>query len=149
MTPWRTGKEQIVIADAGRTKACRTAVLGVALACIVSMTACSREAEEPGEPAVVAQAQASGRTRARPAGPDHVWIEAEKPTAENFETNRGGWGNAHYLSEDNWLHFAIAANEAIQGVQVLRDRVVNRIGQLRAEIKALDQKLGAAGGSKA
>ena len=47
------------------------------------------------------------------------------------------------------LKEAIEANEAIQGVQVLRDRVVNRIGQLRAEIEALDQKLGATGGHKA
>ena len=48
---------------------------------------------------------------AREETPAFIWFEAEKPTSENFETNRNGWGNAHYLSEDNWLHFSIGANE--------------------------------------
>jgi hypothetical protein len=47
------------------------------------------------------------------------------------------------------LKEAIAANEALTGVQVLRERFVNRMAEIRADIDAIDTKLGGSTGAKA
>ncbi len=91
-----------------------TALLfSVTLALMVFLCGCGGEA---GEAEAGTAAARSAPAASMPSALPYVWLEAEQPTSENFETNRNGWGNAQYLSEDNWLHFAIQANEAEQKV---------------------------------
>ena len=45
------------------------------------------------------------------AEPDYVWIEGEHPSHENYQTDKGGWGNDHVLSDKKWLHFVINGNK--------------------------------------
>lgn len=45
-----------------------------------------------------------------------VWLEGEKPASATFEYQTGGWGNAEYLSEGEWLHFSFSADEVENGV---------------------------------
>jgi len=47
---------------------------------------------------------------------DFVWLEGEKPASANIEVQRSGWGNAHFLSEENWLHCSIEADKVDKDV---------------------------------
>lgn len=62
----------------------------------------------------------------------YVWFEGESPTSANFEFNTGGWGNSHYLSGENWLHFSIGKDQVEEtvpdGIMIQYDFQVDQPG---------------------
>ena len=63
-------------------------------------------------PVLIFTAFFAARAQADGTAP-YVWLEGEAPTDADFEYGTGGWGNAHYLSDDSWLHFSVSKGEVV------------------------------------
>lgn len=50
------------------------------------------------------------------ARPAYVWLEGEEPSSTSIEMQRGGWGNARYLSGETWLHCSLDADKVKRDV---------------------------------
>ncbi len=79
--------------------------------------------------AAVAIVSAAGR-----AG-EFVWLEGESGQA-NVKVNNAGWGNAHFLSEGQWMNISFEAEKVedevkAEAVVVQYPFAIKKAGQLR------------------
>ena len=60
------------------------------------------------------------------AHPAYVWLEGEAPSSTGVEMQRGGWGNARFLSGEKWLHCSFDAGKVQREVPEEGVRIVYR-----------------------